>query len=520
MKKNIIITMIALVFVALSIIIFGCKSEGGISTLKKDQLKLLQTVSPEFIRFAVDSEESFFAELDSSRKIKIHREMAKPIVHEKSMGTTRIWIEKDKDILYTTEIPGQYHLAGYYSNNFELLVYQLFPDGGFIRASGLAMINLKTGKRRKIGPEGSFQYASLAPDGKHALLVSDDEIVVVQLPDGRSYQIPVEGIAHAADPWINDVAGGSVNLSGEYMDFEWSKALQGRLLVRDEKRKTTQSIPIKIDREKIMENKISRRKRMISTAVEKMKMRGFADFDASLFPIIKVRESEDDLYVSFDRPIYFYPLNSVYLYAATVRINTVDESYKIQENPPDMEYDIEKVKCFVMTKELKKKFDFVIGAINASNQAGKIDPEDLPTDFEMEIWERKDHYEIGIEHQYYSFYKIKKETGQIYDAGHKHYAPEPFDEKKVYWEVVDFELFNKNVRSVTEGMEKAQVLELIGKPTEEKGNVWLFKDLEGLRMPEPGEQVVAGASITFRGEVVNKIGLSWRDATGAGTGKD
>lgn len=51
-------------------------------------------------------------------------------------------------------------------------------------------------------------------------------------------------------------------------------------------------------------------------------------------------------------------------------------------------------------------------------------PNDLPEDFEMTIREAEDYYDITIDNQYHSYYKIKKKTGEICDAGHKHYVPE------------------------------------------------------------------------------------------------
>jgi hypothetical protein len=243
----------SLICISATLLLNGCKGGEETSSSNSTSFQIGQNIA-EFVRFFGDSEYSYSAKLSPSEKVKIHREVAKPIVHEKTMGSTRIWLEKDGKTTYAVEIPGQYHLAGYYSKDFALLTYRLFPDGGFIRSRGLMMINLKTGRMEKIGPAGNFQYASLSPDGKHCLLVGDDMIEVVQIPEGKSYQIPVEGIAQAADPWTEDVAGGNINLSGDFMDFQWDNALEGKLIVRNQKKEIIESIPIKIDNEKIMEN--------------------------------------------------------------------------------------------------------------------------------------------------------------------------------------------------------------------------------------------------------------------------
>lgn len=176
---------------------------------------------------------------------------------------------------------------------------------------------------------------------------------------------------------------------------------------------------------------------LIALAEEKIKAAGYVNFDSTRFPRVKISESNGDVHVSFGQKVYFYPLNTVYLYGAEVRLEKEGGNKSAAENHlPIMSLDIKRnpetltettnvasVKCFAMSPSVKEGLDFVVKAINKSGKASKLDLAQIPDNLKMTVTEYKDYYQVEIDWQYHSYYKINKKTGELYDEGHKHYTP-------------------------------------------------------------------------------------------------
>ena len=75
------------------------------------------------------------------------------------------------------------------------------------------------------------------------------------------------------------------------------------------------------------------------------------------------------------------------------------------------------------TPSIQKKIDFVFESINKKNDIGDIPDKKLSDDESMEITEKATYYYVEFSSwSTHSYYKIKKSNGEIFDAGHKHYA--------------------------------------------------------------------------------------------------
>ena len=188
--------------------------------------------------------------------------------------------------------------------------------------------------------------------------------------------------------------------------------------------------------------KMKKHAELIKVAAEKIRKQGYIKFDPAKFPIAKVLENAEDVRVVFDRQIKFLPIDSVYLYSAAVifiknEVKDLDYakapatfSIGIKENFSGREKGKtlpKETDCFNVSSSIREKFDFVLKAINQSDKVSNLNIQKLPPDFNMIVTEFKDYYQVEIDWQYLSAYKINKQTGKIYDDGHKHYAPEPED---------------------------------------------------------------------------------------------
>lgn len=88
---------------------------------------------------------------------------------------------------------------------------------------------------------------------------------------------------------------------------------------------------------------------------------------------------------------------------------------------------------------------------------------------------------------------------------------EPKEAEKMEKRHISFEEFNKNITFVKKGMSEEKVLELIGKPSEKKKNVWIYDYWENSRAPKIGEKLYYGAEIVFDKGVVKEIETAWAD---------
>ncbi len=146
------------------------------------------------------------------------------------------------------------------------------------------------------------------------------------------------------------------------------------------------------------------------------------DIDPRHFPRIKIKANSKEVLVSFLHPIKFLPKNSVYCYNIFVSLVKKRVYRDIFSNPPGSLN--EKAPVFKLEGENEEKFQFVVDAINKSFKVGSLDEKKFDAD--MRIREEDDHYDVIVTSRFQeSFYKIKKESGELYDDGHSHLIPPP-----------------------------------------------------------------------------------------------
>lgn len=160
---------------------------------------------------------------------------------------------------------------------------------------------------------------------------------------------------------------------------------------------------------------------LIAMAAERAK-NSYPDFKIDLFDRIRVKIRQKSLVVIFDNAIRFVPRKSAFIYDMHVNLTENSLGTGPIENGKEVK-DFEEYQFFKPTKESRKAIEFVLNAINKDNDIGDIPDGKLPDDTRMTVIEETDYYDIEVDsYSTVSHYKIKKGSGKIYDASHKHYA--------------------------------------------------------------------------------------------------
>jgi hypothetical protein len=156
---------------------------------------------------------------------------------------------------------------------------------------------------------------------------------------------------------------------------------------------------------------------LVEMAVKKIRD---TSFDKKDFTAIEVWAEDDDISVKFDHAIKFVPMKGQFYYRVSVDLMGGSVNRLILGKGSNDE-DVQ----FYKPKEFDKEIKFIFQAINDSKgEIGKTPEGQLP-DGAMVIMEHLAYYDITVDsHSTHSYYKIRKGTGQVYDAGHKHYARE------------------------------------------------------------------------------------------------
>jgi hypothetical protein len=154
-------------------------------------------------------------------------------------------------------------------------------------------------------------------------------------------------------------------------------------------------------------------------------------FRISDFTEIEVWLEDKELTVEFSHVIRFIPKRGQYYYSVSVDLVSGTTGRSIKGDGPDDE-DIQ----FYNPAKFQDQIKFVFEAINNSNgEIGSIPEGKLP-DGTMEIKEETGYYDISVDsYSTHSYYKIKKGSGKVYDAGHKHYYRDESSDlrrKKIY----------------------------------------------------------------------------------------
>ena len=75
---------------------------------------------------------------------------------------------------------------------------------------------------------------------------------------------------------------------------------------------------------------------------------------------------------------------------------------------------------------------------------------------------------------------------------------------------MDFIEFNKKVHSIKEGMNKNEVLALLGNPHKKENNLWDYDYTDG-PAPKPGQHLCYGVEIIFKDDIVIEINKAMAD---------
>ncbi|QXP53572.1 hypothetical protein [Cellulophaga sp. HaHa_2_1] len=150
------------------------------------------------------------------------------------------------------------------------------------------------------------------------------------------------------------------------------------------------------------------------------------DKKASLttFSTNSVQTNGKEVYVVFSNPVLYLPQNSIFKYTMGVHLMTGALFSNTIANPEDFR-PTTAIPIYQETATATEHIAFVVEAIPNLNAS------DL-TNFEgsLIIREKEDHYAVRVVSEIQeSWYKIKKDTGTMYDEGHAHLEPQPFSEE-------------------------------------------------------------------------------------------
>jgi hypothetical protein len=157
------------------------------------------------------------------------------------------------------------------------------------------------------------------------------------------------------------------------------------------------------------------------------------DVQLDYFTKVKVMTDDKEIYVFFSNPIKYLPVFSEYYF--DVNVNIIDKSviYFPVSNPPELDSDVS-VSFVQHTEEEESHINFVIDAMNKSNEVGFLDKNTFDDD--MVIREKDNYYEVTIVSEYQeSWCKIEKTSGRIFDIGHAHLVPPPAEKKSGFEEI-------------------------------------------------------------------------------------
>lgn len=156
------------------------------------------------------------------------------------------------------------------------------------------------------------------------------------------------------------------------------------------------------------------KEKLVALAVSKINEPSFRLAD---FTEIEVWLEGQELTVQFGHIVRFIPRRGQYYYSVSVDLISGSTGRSIQGDGRD---DAEIT--FYDPSKYQDKIQFIFKAINNSRgEVGKIPEGQLP-DGQMTIQEETGYYHVEVDsYSTHSYYNIKKGTGKIYDAGHKHY---------------------------------------------------------------------------------------------------
>jgi hypothetical protein len=183
--------------------------------------------------------------------IIVRKVVAQP-TYDGPPGKTVIIVTKNGKTVFHEEIPGQFQLFGFSSDQDEIYAFHNGQQGAEFRILNIVLFSQKHPKGKAIGPKGGFQYGSSSPDGCYCLLL-DSCLFAVNLINGKweKLQTEYEFNNTEADPiregkYGGTSVGGSVNLSGDFLEMIWQNTRSGILIIKNLKYEIIKEIPINI----------------------------------------------------------------------------------------------------------------------------------------------------------------------------------------------------------------------------------------------------------------------------------
>lgn len=167
------------------------------------------------------------------------------------------------------------------------------------------------------------------------------------------------------------------------------------------------------------------------------------DIDKDYFETIAISANHQEIYVNFYNSVVYAPLNKEFTTGFTVSILGRTTSYNSIANPTDLRMLNERKYYNPNDKENKKVIQFIFDAINKSTKIGNVNLNNL--DGGMTIKEQDTYYDIlVVSDSQESNYKIKKETGEVYDAMHAHLSKIPLPIEEGEEEIKDLTYYFRN----------------------------------------------------------------------------
>ncbi|CAM1354596.1 hypothetical protein [Tenacibaculum insulae] len=138
------------------------------------------------------------------------------------------------------------------------------------------------------------------------------------------------------------------------------------------------------------------------------------------FTQTKIMTNGEEIYVYFKNPIKYLPINSSFYFDVGVNLSS-KTVYKNSIANPVALLNKNDIAFYKETSAIKKQITFVVKAIG-------INISDLHNfEDEIIIREKETYYAVNVISKFQeSWYKIKKESGEIYDENHTHLEPLPF----------------------------------------------------------------------------------------------
>lgn len=165
---------------------------------------------------------------------------------------------------------------------------------------------------------------------------------------------------------------------------------------------------------------------LIELAVKKIEN---PEFDPQQYDRITVKANKQSLVVEFALSVVLK--NKQLCYYEQVWVGLAGE----QVSGGSVQGDCDETPYYKRTKEIVEKINAVFEAVNKSTEIGHVPDNQLPEGTTMEITEHATHYLVETSSwSTFSYFKVDKLTGNISDAGHKHYARDSDEEDE--WEII------------------------------------------------------------------------------------